>query len=183
MLLVFVYALTYVILLVCFVAAFFIAGSFIALLVVGVPFASTPERNIEKALNLLELKPGDTLYDLGCGDGRALLAAERRGAKAIGYEISPWPYLKAQYNLFKAKSKAKIFLKNFYQVNISDADAVFCFLLNRVMDRVEKKLSSELKPGTKVVSYGFPFTTRKPSSTIDTNPENPNASKIYLYIM
>ena len=182
MLLIVVYVLTYVIVLVCLVAAFFIVGNFVALLVVGVPFASTPQQNIERALNLLELKPGSKLYDLGCGDGRTLIAAEQRGAKAIGYEISPWAFLKAQINLWRAKSSARVLFKNFYHANISDADAVFCFLLNRVMDRVEEKLSRELRPGTKVISYGFKMPHWQLTQIIPTNPGNPKSSKIYLYI-
>ena len=183
MLLVTVYVLMYIVVIACLVAAFFIVGSFVALLTVGVPFAPTPEKNVERALDLLELQPGTTFYDLGCGDGRALLAAERRGAKAVGYELDPWAFVKTRVNLWKAKSTARVFFKNFYQADLSNADAVFCFLLNRVMDRVEKKFTHELRPGTKVVSYGFPFTTRKPITIIDTNPQNPNASKIYLYMI
>lgn len=177
-----IYIVTFVIILVCVIAAFFVLTSFIALLRVGVPFAPTPHNNIIRGLDLLDLKPGSIFYDLGCGDGRALIEAEKRGAKAVGFEVSLWAYLKATINLWRTKSKAKIFFKSFYSVSVSDADAIFCFLVDRVMKRVEEKLMQELKPGTKIVSYGFPFPTRQPAAVIETDPKNSNASKIYLYV-
>ena len=176
------YAVATIVLLVCTVIAVLIASSFITLLLLGVPYAPTPRKNIERSLDLLELKRGDRFYDLGCGDGRALLAAEKRGANAVGFEMSPWAFLKARFTLWRNNSKAKVLFKNFYRENIADADAVFCFLLTDVMPRVEKKLLNELRPGIKVVSYGFKMPEWQPAQVIATNPTKPNSSKIYLYV-
>lgn len=178
-----IYAVTILVLVACIAVAVLVICSFIALLFLGVPYAPTPRSNIERSLDLLALKKGDTFYDLGCGDGRAVIAAEKRGANAIGYEMSPWAYLKARFALWRHQSNSRIVFKNFYRENISDANAVFCFLLTDVMPKVEKKLQAELRPGTKVVSYGFKMPTWQAAQVITTNPNKPNASKTYLYVV
>jgi predicted RNA methylase len=127
------------------------------------------------------LQPGQIFYDLGCGDGRFLLAAEQKGAKAIGFEISPWAYFRGRFNLWRHKSQAKIIFKNFYYQNISDADAVFCFLIDTVMPKVEKKLREELKPDAKIICYGFKLPTWPPVEIIEVKKGFSKSSKIYLY--
>src|SRR3989338_8043413 len=102
---------------VCLVVSLLIGSSVIALFFTRVPFVPTPKRNVEIIIDQLDLKPGQVFYDLGCGDGRFLLEAEKRGAKAIGFEISPWAYCRAKINLAWHKSQAKIFYKNFYHAD------------------------------------------------------------------
>ena len=174
--------IAYFIITVCLVISLLIASSAVAILFVRVPFVPTPKKNIALAISLLDLKPGQIFYDLGCGDGRFLIAAEKYGVKAVGFEISPWAYLRARLNLLLNHSQAKIYYKNFYHFNVSDADAVICFLLDTVMPKVEKKLQAEFKQGARVVSYGFAMPTWQPAKIINTNPANPKSSKIYLYL-
>lgn len=155
--------------------------SIIAIIAVGVPFAPTPDKNVKLIIDKLQLQTGKKLYDLGCGDGRFLIAAAKFGAIATGFEISPLTYLRARLNLLLNYSRAKVKLKNFYYVQVDDADYVICFLVDRVMAKVEKKLAAELKTGAKVVSYGFPFPTWKPAEIINPNPQRIGSSKIYFY--
>lgn len=166
---------------VCLVISLLIGSSAIVIFLTKVPFAPTPKRNVKIVIDKLELKPGQIFYDLGCGDGRFLIEAEKRGAKAIGFEISPWAFLKAKLNLWLYKSKAKILYKNFYHTNISDADAVFAFLMDNVMPKVEAKLKKELKSGAKIACYGFKLPTWLPIKVIDLKPQDKRSSKIYLY--
>jgi len=166
---------------ICLIISLLIGASVIVLFFTRVPFVPTPKRNVKIAIDQLGLKPGQKFYDLGCGDGRFLIEAEKRGAKSIGFEISPWAHVRGRLNLWLHKSKAKILYKNFYYVDLSDADAIFCFLITDVMPKVEKKLKKELKPGAKIVCYGFKLPTWKPDKVIDLRPQDKRSSKIYLY--
>lgn len=160
---------------------FFVTSSIIAFGVTRVPFAPTPKRNVGIVIEKLNLKPGEIFYDLGCGDGRYLIAAEQRGARATGFEISPWPFLKAKLNLKRHRSAAALRYQNFYSVNLGDADVVVCFLLDTVMEKVEKKLERELKPGARVASYGFRLPSWQPIEVVDLKPNSRRFSRIYLY--
>jgi SAM-dependent methyltransferase len=161
--------------------SFLIGLSALAIFFVGVPFVPTPQRNVKLVIDQFNLKPGQKFYDLGCGDARFLIEAERRGARAIGFEVSPWAYLRGRLNLLLNKSQARMLYKNFYQADLSEADAIFCFLLDTVMPKVEKKLSRELKPTSLFISYGFKLPNWPPKNIIEINPTNKRSSKIYIY--
>jgi len=153
----------------------------VAILFTHVPFVPTPKKNVKLIIDQFDLKPGQIFYDLGCGDGRFLIEAQNRGAKAIGFEVSPWAFIRGQINLLIHKSRAKIFYKNFYNANLADADAIFCFLMDSVMPKVEKKLKKELKPGAKIACYGFKLPAWPPVKVVEIKKGNKRASKIYLY--
>ncbi|MDD2807408.1 MAG: 50S ribosomal protein L11 methyltransferase [Patescibacteria group bacterium] len=176
-----IFTVTILVFAIAIVTVLTIISSLIAIIIVGVPFAPTPDENVKLIINQLNLKPNKILYDLGCGDGRFLIAAAKLGLTATGYEISPLTYLKAQLNILLHHSPAKVKLKNFYSVNIADADYVICFLIDRVMAKVEKKLTAELKSGVKVVSYCFAFPNWQPDEIINPHPNRIGSSKIYFY--
>jgi len=77
--------------------------------------------------------------------------------------------------------RCEIFYKNFYNANLADADAIFCFLMDSVMPKVEKKLKKELKPGAKIACYGFKLPAWPPVKVVEIKKGNKRASKIYLY--
>ncbi len=164
----------------CLVCLLIIILSGTALYIVRVPYAPTPAKNVKIIIDKLKIKPHEVFYDLGCGDGRFLLAAEKRGARARGFEISLQPYLQAKYNLRRNHSRAEIRFSNFYQADLSDADAVFCFLVGSVMPKVEAKLRAELKPGARIACYGFKLPTWQEDELIYLNPEK-KSGKLYLY--
>ena len=159
-----------------------VLAGLVAILWLKVPYAPTPRRHVDQIIDLFDLKPGQKFYDLGCGDGRFIAKATKLGAVSVGYEISPRVYWQTKIRLALANSQAKIVFKNFYQADLTDADAVFCFLIDKVMAKVENKLMAELKPGAKVICYGFALPTWPPEKIIDTNPAKPGSSKVYLYI-
>ncbi|OGY46894.1 MAG: hypothetical protein A2840_01505 [Candidatus Buchananbacteria bacterium RIFCSPHIGHO2_01_FULL_47_11b] len=160
---------------------FFITAGAIAILFFRVPFAPTPQRNVERIMGLFNLQPGETFFDLGCGDGRFIIEAQKRQAQATGFEISPWAFLRCRLNLLLNRSQAQVRYKNFYTVDLRTADAVFCFLMTSVMPRVEQKLKNELKAGSRIICYGFPLPQWPPEKIIELKPGNPKASKIYCY--
>ena len=125
----------------------------------GAPWVPTRKREVDRFLKLAEIKPGDLVYDLGSGDGRLVIAAaEKCQAKAIGLEISPFPYFLSKLKIFLRKTKnCQIKYKNLFKENLSPADVVFIFLLPRPYARLKKKLEQELKPGAKVITECWPI--------------------------
>jgi len=170
-----VLVLAFIMILMVFFSIFFIFYT-------GVPYTPTPPNVIKKIIDALQIQEGQVVFDLGCGDGRFLFAAESAGARAVGFELSPTIYLKARLlKLFKG-SRSKIYYRNFFSPNLGDADIIFCFLTGAVMERLEKKLNIELKTGAKVVSYGFFFPNWNVTNTILPDPEkDKTGSKIFIY--
>ena len=107
------------------------------------------------------LTPGSLYVELGCGDGRLVAAAAKRGAKAIGYEINPLMWLVSKIRCFYYPN-AKIKLGNFWQANLRSADAVFVFLMPRFMEQLENKTVDELKSGARLISYIYELPNTKP---------------------
>jgi SAM-dependent methyltransferase len=130
--------------------------------VFGAPYAPTLKRQQRAALELLNLRPGQVFYDLGCGDGRLLISAAQAGYRAVGYEINPILALIAYLRTRRFRGRVKIVWGNFWRADITDADAVFVFLIERHMRRLDKFLSRQFKhKPVKVISYAFKIPQRK----------------------
>ena len=143
----------------------------------GAPWVPTPTKKVRQMLTLAKVRPDDLVYDLGCGDGRTIIIAARRyGARAVGIEIDPLRYLwcQALISVLGLRGRVRIVYGNFFKHDLSNADVVFCYLLQKTNDRLEEKLKDELKPGARIVSNTFTFSTLKPAA------ENVDA-KLYLY--
>jgi SAM-dependent methyltransferase len=147
-----------------------------------VPYCPTPDEVINKIIKELDIKPNKHVYDLGCGDGRFLFAAEKLGAKTFGFEISLPSYLRAQLKIKKHRLRTKIYFKNFYSANFNDADIVFCFLTKKIMGKVEQLFKDKLKAGTVIVIYGASLPNLKPFKTVSGKIWSHNEiSKINFY--
>jgi len=126
----------------------------------GAPWVPSSMSRVHKMLTLAEVRPGDLVYDLGCGDGRVLLAAARRyGARAVGIEIDPLRYLWCQFliTVLGLRGRVRIIFGDFFSQDLSQADVVTCYLLQDTNRRLEGKFTRELRPGTRVVSNYFDF--------------------------
>ncbi len=132
----------------------------------GAPYLPILRRDAQALLDLADLSPGQTLVDLGSGDGRFLRAAARRGIRGIGYEINPWLYLVSRIVLWRYRRLAKVYLKDFWTVPLPQADAVYVFLIGRYMERLDEKLARELGRPTPVVSYIFALPGRRPEKAL-----------------
>ncbi|MCX6090957.1 MAG: class I SAM-dependent methyltransferase [Candidatus Atribacteria bacterium] len=122
----------------------------------GIPWQPTDMKRVRRMLEMAELKPDDTLYDLGCGDGRILVFAARQyGARAVGVEINPWLFALAWLRVFFSglSHRVTVRLANIHEVPLHDSDVITMFLFQHVNDRLRDKLIQELKPGTRIVSY------------------------------
>lgn len=128
-----------------------------------VPFVPSARRTIKEAERLLNIGPRSVVYDLGCGNGRAVyyFADKHKDAQIIGYELAPLPYVFAQsIALIKRRSNARIHFKNFERASLHDATHIYLYLFPEVVAKLEDKIAHEVQSGTKVVLCDFPFPTR-----------------------
>ena len=126
----------------------------------GAGYDPAPMDKVYKMLNLARVREDDTVYDLGCGDGRIVLTAARKfGARAVGIEIDPFRFLFAWFMKMVSGQSQRIRLSygNIFKKNIVDATVVTLFLYGPTNNRLKEKLKRELKPGTRVVSYIWRF--------------------------
>jgi ubiquinone/menaquinone biosynthesis C-methylase UbiE len=130
-----------------------------------VPYVPSPNPVVEGMLKLAGVKSGDTVYDLGCGDGRIVItAAKTYGAKGVGVDINPERIEEARANAKSAKveDKVKFEENDLFKANIANATVVTLYLLPDVNVRLKPKLLKELKPGTRIVSHSFDMGDWKP---------------------
>jgi SAM-dependent methyltransferase len=122
----------------------------------GALYVRTSRRRVAAFLEAAPLEPGQLLLDLGCGDGRVLVAARRRyGARGLGYEVNPLAYLRARLAV-AGRPGLTVRLADFRRARLPRADVVFCYLFPDVMAEVGRKLAAELAPGARVASANFP---------------------------
>jgi SAM-dependent methyltransferase len=137
---------------------------FAGVLLVGAPYLPTLKPQVEAALELAELKPGQTLIELGCGDGRVLLAAARQGAQAVGYELNPLLALIAWLRTRRYHRQVRVVWGDFWRANWPPTEVIFAFLLPRYMGKLDKKcIQCKHKP-VKLVSFAFQVPGKRPTA-------------------
>ncbi|MGH7237482.1 MAG: class I SAM-dependent methyltransferase [Candidatus Saccharimonadales bacterium] len=133
----------------------------------GAPFLPTLRKRVADAFELLDLAPGQTLLELGSGDGRILRAAAQRGVKSIGYEINPLLVVWSMLINVRYRKLITVRWRNFWHVPLEPADAVYVFLLDPYMKKLDNKIVQEAKNPIKVVSFAFAFPGHKPIKQIN----------------
>ncbi len=146
------------------------------------PDFHTPPTVVDGMLRAAKVQPGETVYDLGCGDGRILIAAVRDfGAKGVGVEMSRDIYEKtvASVKALNYQDRIRIIHGNALQVDLTSADVVTLYLLTSSNDRL-KPMLARLHPGARVVSHDYPVPGWKPTvTTTVTVMRKPHT--IYVY--
>jgi cyclopropane fatty-acyl-phospholipid synthase-like methyltransferase len=130
------------------------------------PFVQTPVEVAKKMIQLAALKPGQTLYDLGAGDGRlVIMAAQETGAHTVGVEMRDDLVERARSEIKKLnlEDRVQVVHEDFFSVNLKDADAVTLYLTTSGNERLRPKLEQELKKGARVISHDFKVGNWKPS--------------------
>jgi len=135
--------------LILFIGAFALAG------IMGAPYVPILKHDSSSLLELTRLSPGQTLIDLGSGDGRLLRIAAARGIRGIGYEINPVMYVISLLVCWRYRRLVSIHLADLWRVHLPPADAVYVFLMPKFMPRLSRKLQEELRQKTTVVTYAF----------------------------
>ncbi|MGC2657231.1 MAG: class I SAM-dependent methyltransferase [Bryobacteraceae bacterium] len=148
------------------------------------PYVGSPQHAVERMLEMANLKPGETLYDLGCGDGRILIAAAQRyKIKAVGVEISEHLAREAVAKVKKEglQNSVRIIHGNLLETDLTTADVVTLYLNNSANESLRPNLERYLRPHTRVVSYDYPIPGWKPIDTSDTEGHSGDTHTIYLY--
>ncbi len=139
---------------------------FALVIVRGAPFVPTLKPQITEALDLLELKSGQVLLELGSGDGRLLRAAAERGIYAVGYELNPLLVVWTKIRHWKYRSYITVKWGDFWQTSWPESDGMYVFLLHRYMDKLDKKVAQYAKKKHyKLVSFGFQMPNHKSKVT------------------
>lgn len=114
----------------------------------------TRNKQINQALDLLDLKEGDLLIDLGSGDSRVQIEAANRGIRSIGYELNPLLVLISKTRLFRHRDLARVYWRDYLKVDIpSDAKGIFVFSIQARAEQISGFISSSIEHPTKVVAY------------------------------
>ena len=162
---------------------------------IGAPYAPTFMPAIKRAFSHIKLGASDVIVDLGAGDGRTLIEAASRGAKAIGYELSPimWFIVWFRLQLLRlrqtspvipgqpstSKHRHVVYLRNFYKQSLPpETTVIFAFLMPGNMAKVKTMLAKQNLPNLRcVLIYAFPFPDLQPLQVITT----PKCSRVYVY--
>jgi predicted RNA methylase len=131
------------------------------------PSFPTPQTVVDEMLALAHVKPGEMVYDLGCGDGRIVIAAARQfKARAVGIEIRHDIYEKtrARVAAMGLAGQVKIVQGDALRYDLSPADVVTLYLLTSSNERLKPVLLKYLKPTARVVSHDFEIRGWKPST-------------------
>jgi 16S rRNA A1518/A1519 N6-dimethyltransferase RsmA/KsgA/DIM1 with predicted DNA glycosylase/AP lyase activity len=151
----------------------FVLSCFTVVLFFGAPFLPTLSPQIEVTLDLLDLKRGQTLLELGCGDGRVMLAAAKRGIIVVGYELNPILAAIAWLRTRQCGSHVTVVWGNYWQIEWPPAEGIFAFLLSRYMLRLDAKVTKLSQRPIKVASFAFTIPGKQPIT---------QKAGIYLYI-
>jgi cyclopropane fatty-acyl-phospholipid synthase-like methyltransferase len=121
-----------------------------------VAYVPTPKDLVRKMLRVAGVRRGETVFDLGAGDGRILIEAVRGfGARAIGVEMDPERLARIQERLTATGTEATVLAGDLMRVDLSSADVVTIYLSASVNAKLAEKLRNELKPGARIVSLDY----------------------------
>ena len=155
-----------------------------------VPYVPTTEPAVQAMLKLAGVKKTDIVYDLGCGDGRIVIAAAKNfGAHAVGIDINPVRIAEAKENARKAgvENLVRFEENDLFEADIHEATVVTLFLLTSVNMKLRPKLLKDLKPGTRVVSNTFEMGDWKPVKEATVGNDDDMGSylshKLFLWII
>lgn len=140
-----------------------------------VPYVPSTEKAVQQMLKLANVKSSDVVYDLGCGDGRIVIAAAKTyGARGVGIDINPERIREARENAKKAGVEHLVrFEENdLFQATFKDATVVTLFLLPGVNLKLKPRLLEQLKPGARVVSNTFDMGDWKPEQEASVEPSD-----------
>ena len=152
------------------------------------PYVTSPQRAVDRMLEMAAVKANETVFDLGCGDGRVLFTAvQKYRAKAVGIEIDPKlvEATRAEAQKLAMGNRVRIVQGNLLEADLSEADVVTLYLLTESNQLLRPRLEKMLHPGARVVSYDYAVPGWKPKWVERVEDSNARAHDhlIYLYEM
>jgi hypothetical protein len=155
-----------------YVVVLILVLSFCSVILFGAPYLPTLKNQIKASLELADLKAGDHLIELGCGDGRVIIAAAKQGVRVTGYELNPLLALVCWLRTRRYHKDVKIVWGDFWKKDWPETDAIFVFLLDKYMKKLDKKIIQNVSKPVKLVSFAFKIPGRQPDK---------ESSGVFLY--
>jgi SAM-dependent methyltransferase len=150
-----------------------------------VPYLPTPHEVVRVMLRMAEVHTGDVVYDLGCGDGRIVIAAVQAGAsRGVCVDIDPERIAEAQVNAERARlssDRIRFVQGDLFEVPIADATVVTLYLMPSVNERLKPRLLTELRPGTRIVSHDFDMGTDWKPESEERVPQPDHEHKVFRW--
>ena len=146
-------------------------------------YVPTPHEVVAKMLELAQVSKDDLVYDLGCGDGRIVVAAAKKfGCKAVGFDIDPKRIAEANENVKKNKvgDLVKIKQEDIFELDLSKANVITLYLLPSLNVKLIPQLE-KLKPGSRIVSHDFDMRGVEPDQKIEVTPKEGRSHTVYLW--
>jgi len=141
-------------------------------------FVPTPQQVVDKMLELAEVKKGDVVYDLGCGDGRIVVtAAKKYGVKCVGFDIDPERIKESIANVKSNKVERLVTIKqaDIFTLDLRKASVVTLYLLPELNVKLMPQLA-KLKPGSRIVSHDFDMAGAKPVQVYQAKTKSDGSS-------
>src|SRR3954451_12056294 len=138
------------------------------------PYVTTPLPVVDAMLKLARTRKSDIVYDLGCGDGRIVIAAAKRyGARGVGVDVDPERIQEARANAKRegVTSLVRFTAQNVYDIDFRQATVVTLYLLPDMHRKLSPRLQRELKPGARIVTHTFDLGEWKPHQTQNIDGE------------
>ena len=122
-----------------------------------VAYVPTPDSVVERMLDMADVGPGDYVIDLGCGDGRIVIEAAKRGAFGHGVDLDPQRIEEARKNAQRARVADKVIFveQNIFDTDFSRANVIAMYLFPSINRKLRPSLLEKLKPGSRIVSHDF----------------------------
>lgn len=142
-------------------------------------YVPTPQAVVDKMLELAEVKKGDVVYDLGCGDGRIVVAAAKRfGVKAIGFDIDPQRVKEAREKVREAGVEHLVTIRqeDIFSLDLREATVVTLYLLPNLNVRLMPQLA-QLRAGARIVSHDFDMRGAKPVAEVRLSASDPSTNE------
>jgi len=155
-------------------AAILVILCFGFVLLFGAPYVPTLPTQAKLALDMIDLESGDTLLELGSGDGKILLAAARRGLNAVGFELNPILVFVSRLRTWRYRRQVKVVWGNLWQTEKwPPAEGIFVFILQKHMKKLDNKIIQWHTKPVKLVSFAF--------TVPDKTPTKQDKRGVYVY--
>ena len=149
-------------------------------------YVPTEQVVVEKMLEMAKVKKDDTVFDLGCGDGRIVVtAAKKFGAKGVGVDIDPARIKDSLATMRKAGVTADLVdIRQGDALKVKDlerASVIMLYMLPEFMEKLEPQMKTRLKPGTRIVAHDYPFPNMEPDQVVEFETGGSRPKFLYMW--